>query len=153
MIPIIEYSKQTNKIQLDSYFGSFSEYLKSARFLTPESEEEVWSYLEEKGVIGKYVLRSDCGVEPEAFDFSADYSKVGRFLTDLPSGGNEVLLIWENGQISAMELEFALFIQHWEEFYNAGSDDLFVLHVKAGWIVYISHFETFQVLHLPEPIR
>jgi hypothetical protein len=153
MIPIIEYSKQTDKIQLESYFGSFSEYLKSARFLTPKSEEEVWRYFEEKGVIGKYVLISEGGVELETIDFSADYSKVDRFLTDLPGVGNEVLLIWEHGQISAMVLEFSLFLQHWEEFYNAGSDDLFVLHIHAGWILYISHYETFQVLHLPESIR
>jgi|694.fasta_scaffold41898_6 hypothetical protein len=153
MIPIIEYSKQTDKIQLESYFGSFSEYLKSARFLTPESEEEIWTYFEEKGVIGKCVLRSESGVEPEAIDFSADYSKVNRFLTDLAGVGNEVLLIWEHGLISAMVLEFSMFCQHWEEFYNAGSDDLFVLDIQAGWIIYISHFETFQVLHLPGPIK
>lgn len=61
---------------------------------------------------------------------------------ELPND-QDVILTWVSGQ--TLTTSFNTFVDNWDTIFYPSSDDIFVIDENWKWVIYLAHFERFQI--------
>jgi len=98
------------------------------------------------------VWRRDLAERPEFVDISEATSEQGslRLASIGVPRGSRVWLSYADEPKTVLAMDWATFIDHWDDFWYPSSDDVRVATTdEQGWIVEISHEEELRVIRRP----
>ena len=125
-------------------FDSHEEIIVKLKVIDNATEKIVWNKLKDGILLENYSLNMDKFIEFEEIEFSADYSIVTKKITDFFKGHEQLILTWFSNEKS-LTTDSNTFIQNWEDFYSPSADDLVVVNKDFDWVIYITHYEVFQL--------
>jgi len=147
MIKDIELHITSEKPDIVWRFEDKEEVLKKIKVLDKETENLIWNKLKGDSIIPDYILNESKFETFESIEFRDNYDLVTDRLKELfktSSINVKVVLTWfSSGQSFLTDLK--TFMDNWDDFFYPSSDDLVIIHENWNWVIYIAHFECFQL--------
>lgn len=109
------------------------------------TEELLWSRLKDGILLENYSLNKDMFLIFEELDFSSDYIIVTQRMTDFFKDNEEQLILTWFSNEKSLTTDSNTFIHNWEDFFSPSADDLVVVNKNLDWVIYIAHYEVFQL--------
>jgi hypothetical protein len=104
----------------------------------------IWDRLNTGNFITDYALNKDRFDTFETIEFADNYDSVTKRLKELAQTNDNIVLTWFSAQHTLL-IDLKTFTDNWDDFFYPSSDDLVVIHKNWDWIIYIAHFESFQI--------
>lgn len=95
--------------------------------------------------IEKFSINKDKFELFEEIFFVDNYDSVSSKLKKMNNLKDKVILTYLSGE--SFYLDFDVFVDNWLDFYYPSSDDILIINEKRNWIIYLTHFESFQLGH------
>ncbi|WP_456458292.1 hypothetical protein [Reichenbachiella sp.] len=144
MIKDLEKHITLDKPDIDWRFEDNEEVLKKLKVVDKQTENFIWERLKADNFIADYALNKDKFEAFETIEFADNYDSVTNRLKELPNTNDKIVLIWFSGQHTLLT-DWKTFADNWDDFFYPSSDDLVVISETWDWIIYIAHFESFQM--------
>jgi len=144
MIKDLEKHITLDKPDIGWRFDDNEEVLKCIKVVDKETGDLIVEKLKAGNFILDYALSKDKFEIFEIIEFSDDYNLVTKKLKELLRTNDKIVLTWFSGQQTLLT-DWKTFTDNWDDFFYPSSDDLLVISQTWDLIIYISHFESFQI--------
>lgn len=128
-------------------FDDKQQVYEKIKVLDKEIDNLIWDKLKDDIFYTDYNVNESKFETFESIEFSDNYKLVTARLKELfktNSTNVEVVLTWFSSGHSFLT-DLKTFTDNWDDFFYPSSDDLIVINENWDWIIYISHFESFQL--------
>lgn len=144
MIIDLEKHITPEKPDIDWRFHGNEGVLTKLKAVDKQTGDLIWEKLKNENFISDYVLNRDKFEIFETIEFGDNYESVTNRLKELPKTNDKIVLTWFSVQ-HAILTDWETFVDNWDDFFYPSSDDLIVVNENWDWIIYIAHFESFQM--------
>lgn len=147
MIKDLEKHITLDKPDIDWRFDDKLQVLEKIKVIDKETENLIWGKLKGDNLIKDHELNEHMFDTFESIEFGDSYDLVTIRLKELfptASTNNKIVLTWFSARHSFLT-DLKTFIDNWDNFFYPSSDDLVVTNENWDWIIYIAHFESFQI--------
>lgn len=144
MIKDLEKHITLDKPDIDWRFDDNEDVLKKLKVVDKQTASFIWEKLKADKFIADYILNKDRFEIFETIEFADNYDSVTNRLKELPNTNDKIVLTWFSAQRTLLT-DWKIFTDNWGDFFYPSSDDLVVINETWDWVIYIAHFESFQM--------
>ena len=129
---------------LSRCFDKNVELISRIKVIDNATEKILWDKLKDGILSENYSLNKDKFSNFEELEFGADYSIVTQRITNFFKNKKQLILAWFSNEKS-LTTDSNTFIANCEDFFCPSADDLVVVNKNLHWVIYITHYEVFQL--------
>ncbi len=144
MIKDLEKHITLDKPDIDWRFDDNQEVLEKLKVVDKETVSFIWEKLKVDYFTVDNMLNKDKFEVFETIEFAGNYEAVTNRLKELPNTNDKIVLTWFAAQQTLLT-DWKTFADNWDDFFYPSSDDLIVINETWSWVIYIAHFESFQM--------
>lgn len=133
-----------DKPDIDWRFDDKLEVLSKINVIDKAAESLIWDRLKADNFIADYTLNKKKFETFETIEFADNYDSVTNRLKELAQTNDNIVLTWFSAQHTLLT-DWKTFTDNWDDFFYPSSDDLIVINETWDWMIYIAHFESFQL--------